>query len=84
LWTLYDVLVRARRCSATADVIDTSVAIAAPGLAHHNGVTLLTSDPTDLTHLIASLNADAREFTSGYCGSRKHFAVTSGRMAAQV
>ncbi len=40
--------------TATADVIDASVAIAAAGMGRHGDVALLTSDPTDLSHLVAN------------------------------
>jgi len=49
--------------TATADVIDASVAIAAAGLAQHNDVAILTSDPADLTQLLAALHTEAKIVT---------------------
>lgn len=49
--------------TATADVIDASVAIAAAGMARSDDVALLTSDPDDLLHLITSLNASVKIVT---------------------
>ena len=46
--------------AATADVIDASVAIAAAGIARHNDVAILTSDPVDLAHLLDTLNIHAK------------------------
>ena len=42
----------------TRDVIDASVAIAAAGMANTD-VSVVTSDPSDITHLLATLNATA-------------------------
>jgi len=49
--------------TATADVIDASVAITAAGMARHGRVDVLTSDPIDLTWLLAALSADAKTVT---------------------
>lgn len=46
--------------TATADVIDATVAIVTAGLARTDDVALLTSDPRDLSHLLTALNARAR------------------------
>lgn len=45
--------------SATADVIDASVAVTAAGIARHDRVAVLTSDPDDIAHLLAVLAVDA-------------------------
>lgn len=49
--------------SATADVIDASVAIVAAGLARRGDVAVLTSDPDDLTLLMSILGPPAKIIT---------------------
>lgn len=44
--------------TATADVIDASVAVAAAGSARYDDVAVLTSDPHDLSALLATLEVD--------------------------
>ena len=44
--------------TGTADVIDASVAVAAAGSARYDGVAVVTSDPQDVSALLAALNAE--------------------------
>ena len=44
--------------SGTADIIDASVALTAAGLGRRRPVSVLTSDPDGLRHLLAILRAD--------------------------
>jgi hypothetical protein len=45
--------------SGTSDVIDASVAVAAAGPARHGRVSILTSDPADITRLLSALGVTA-------------------------
>jgi hypothetical protein len=44
----------------TADVIDASVALTAAGVARHEDVAIVTSDPDDMRRLLSLLDAAAR------------------------
>ena len=44
----------------TADVIDASVAIIAAGIARHDDVAIITSDPDDIRRLLSVLDVAAR------------------------
>ena len=46
--------------TGTADVVDASVAVAAAGSARYDSVAVLTSDPQDVSALLAALDADVR------------------------
>ena len=46
--------------TGTADVVDASVAVAAAGSARYDSVVVLTSDPQDVSALLAALDADVR------------------------
>lgn len=46
--------------AGTADVIDASVAITAAGIARHDDVAIVTSDPDDMRHLLSVLDVAAR------------------------
>ena len=48
----------------TADVIDATVALAAAGAARHGNVAIVTSDPDDLRHLVATVGFPATIITS--------------------
>ncbi len=46
--------------AGTADVIDASVALTAAGLARHEDVAIVTSDPDDMRRLLSVLDVAAR------------------------
>jgi len=46
--------------SSTADVVDSTVAIVAASRVRSGGVTVITSDPADLAHLLDALRVDVR------------------------
>lgn len=47
--------------ASTTDVIDATVALAAAGIARHDhDIAVVTSDPSDIRHLMAVLNTTAR------------------------
>lgn len=46
--------------AGTADVVDASVALVASARAHTGPTALITSDPTDLRHLLQTLDASVR------------------------
>ena len=52
--------------TATADVIDASVVITATGIARHDDVAIITSDPDDMRRLLSVL--DVRERRKPRCG----------------
>lgn len=43
--------------SRTSDIVDASVAIVVAGRARHDHVTVVTSDPDDINHLLSTLGA---------------------------
>lgn len=46
--------------TGTTDVIDATVAITAAGIARHDDVAIVTSDPADMRRLMSMLNVAAR------------------------
>jgi hypothetical protein len=49
--------------AGTADIVDASVALVAAARSQNGPVALVTSDPTDLQHLLATLDAPVRLVT---------------------